>query len=437
VLVTESHALYPVAEALAILPPLPTRRVAVLSEGGGPITMAAEALSEHGMVLAPLTAETQKKLKAIVPNASALSNPVDAGGGTDPRAEYYGLCGRVILEDPNVDALLMVGYFGGYTTRYGESVAETENRYCVEVADMMKQYGKPIVVQTHYARFRTKALDILRTAGVPFYRDIETAVQCLVSLADYTAAKRRLLAHAAPSQVHAKPEATRIVNGAREAGRNNLLETEARELLASYGIRVPLSVLARNPDDAEEIVAKLGSEPLALKIVSKDVLHKSDAGGVKLNIAGSPAVKRSIADIVANVKRHEPRAEIAGVLATPMADKGTELIIGVTRDPQFGPVLMFGLGGVFVEVIRDVVFRALPVTEADVQEMLRELRYGKMLEGIRGLPPVDKHALTQLMLDLSALATTHPEIIEIDLNPVIAHATGYTIADARMILAAA
>ena len=435
VLVTESHALYPVAEALAILPPLPTRRVAVLSEGGGPITMAAEALSEHGMVLAPLTAETQKKLKAIVPNASALSNPVDAGGGTDPRAEYYGLCGRAILEDPNVDALLMVGYFGGYTTRYGESVAETENRYCVEVADMMKQYGKPIVVQTHYARFRTKALDILRKAGVPFYRDIETAVQCLVSLADYTAAKRRLLAHAAPSQVHAKPEATRIVNGAREAGRNNLLETEARELLANYGIRVPLSVLARNPDDAEEIVAKLGSEPLALKIVSKDVLHKSDAGGVKLNIAGSPAVKRSISDIVANVKRHEPRAEIAGVLATPMADTGTELIIGVTRDPQFGPVLMFGLGGVFVEVIRDVVFRALPVTEADVQEMLRELRYGKMLEGIRGLPPVDKHALTQLMLDLSALATAHPEIIEIDLNPVIAHATGYTIADARMILA--
>ena len=198
VLVTESVHLYAVAEALAILPPLPTRRVAILSEGGGPITMAAEALAERGMILAQLTPETQKKLKAIVPNATALSNPVDAGGGTDPRAEYYGLCGRAILEDPNIDALLFVGFFGGYTLRYGESVAETENDWCTELAAMMKQYRKPIVVQTHYARFRTKALDILRNAGVPFYREIETAVQCLASLADYTAARQRLTESAAP-----------------------------------------------------------------------------------------------------------------------------------------------------------------------------------------------------------------------------------------------
>src|ERR671915_502184 len=207
VLVTESDHLYAVGEASAILPPMPTRRVAILSEGGGPITMAAEALSEKGMVLAKLTDETVQKLKKIVPNASALSNPVDAGGGTDPRAEYYGLCGRAILEDPNVDALLMVGYFGGYTMRYGESVAETENRWCVEVAEMMKQYRKPIVVQTHYARFGTKALDILRKAGVPFYREIETAVQCLASLADYTAAKRRLTESAAAPRASAQPAA--------------------------------------------------------------------------------------------------------------------------------------------------------------------------------------------------------------------------------------
>ena len=434
VLVTESHHLYPVAEALSILPPLPTRRVAILSEGGGPITMAAETLSEKGMVLAQLTEETQKKLKAIVPNASALSNPVDAGGGTDPRAEYYGLCGRAILEDPNVDALLMVGYFGGYTQRYGESVAETENRYCVEVAQMVKQYGKAVVVQTHYARFRTKALDILRNAGVPFYRDIETAVQCLVSLADYTAAKRRLAESAEAPKVEMQPAARKIVDGARAAGRTSLLETEARKLLSSYGIDVPQAVLARSAADAAEVVSKLGDRPLALKIVSKDVLHKSDAGGVKLNVTGSEAVKAAIAEITGNVQHAAPNAEIAGILAAPMAEKGVELILGVTRDPQFGPVIMFGLGGVFVEVIRDVAFRALPLTEADVQEMFGDLRYRKMLEGARGLPPVDKPALTQLILKLSALATAHPEISEIDLNPVIAHGNGYTIADARMIL---
>lgn len=434
VLVTESLHLYPVAEALAILPPLPTRRIAILSEGGGPITMAAEALAERGMVLAQLTPETQKRLKAIVPNASALSNPIDAGGGTDPRAEYYGLCGRVILEDPNIDALLMVGYFGGYTTRYGESVAETENRYCVEVAGMMKQYGKPIVVQTHYAHHRTKALDILRKAGVPFYRDIETAVQCLVSLADYTEAKRRLSTTTPAPQAKPAPAAAQIVQRAREAKRTSLLETEARELLGAYGIKVPRAVLARTAEDAEQVVSKLGPGPLALKIVSKDVLHKSDAGGVKLNVAGAEAFKSAVGEIITSVKRHQPDAEVTGVLAAPMAEKGVEVIVGVTRDPQFGPVLMFGLGGVFVEVIRDVAFRALPVTQSDAEDMLRELRYKKMLEGARGLPAVDKRALVDLLLNVSALAGAHPEIVEIDLNPVIAHGSGYTIADARMIL---
>ncbi|MGZ5093294.1 MAG: acetate--CoA ligase family protein [Burkholderiales bacterium] len=434
VLVTESVHLYAVAEALAILPLLPTRRVAILSEGGGPITMAAEALAERGMILAQLTPETQKKLKAIVPNATALSNPVDAGGGTDPRAEYYGLCGRAILEDPNIDALLFVGFFGGYTLRYGESVAETENEWCTELAAMMTRYQKPIVVQTHYARFRTQALDILRKAGVPFYREIETAVQCLASLADYTAATQRLIATAVPQAIAVQPAALDIVQRARKAGRTSLLENEARDLLACYGVRVTQTVLARNEEDAANIVFALGEGPLALKVVSKDVLHKSDAGGVKLNVAGVDAIKRAIGDITASVKRHAPAAEIAGVLAAPMAGKGVEMIVGVTRDPQFGPVLMLGLGGVFVEVIRDVVFRALPVSKADVEEMLRDLRYKAMLDGTRGLPPVDKAALRELMLKVSALAGAHPEIMEIDLNPVIAHADGYTIADARMIL---
>lgn len=434
VLVTESHHLYPVAEALAILPPMPGRRVAILSEGGGPITMAAEALSERGMVLAQLAPGTQAKLKAIVPNASALSNPVDAGGGTDPRAEYYGLCGRAILEDPNIDALLMVGYFGGYTTRYGESVAETENRCCVEVADMMKQYGKPIVVQTHYARFRTKALDILRQAGVPFYRDIETAVQCLVALADYAAARRRLSEAPAAPAAKTAPGAATIVRRAREAARTSLLETEAREVLACYGVAVPPALLARTAAEAESVVAQLGGGPLALKVVSKDVLHKSEAGGVKLNVAGVEAVKRAIGEIIESVKRHAPAADVAGVLAAPMAERGVELIVGVTRDPQFGPVLMLGLGGVFVEVIRDVVFRALPVSRADIEDMLGELRYKSMLEGARGLPAADKGALADLMLKVGALAGAHPEIVEIDLNPVIAHGFGYTIADARMII---
>lgn len=436
VLVTDSTHLYPVAEALAILPPLPTRRVAVLSEGGGPITMAVEALAERGMVLAQLTPETQSKLKAIVPNATAISNPVDAGGGTDPRAEYYGLCARAILEDPNVDALLFVGYFGGYTTRYGESVAETENSVCLEVAEMMKALGKAVVVQTHYARFRTKALDILRTAGVPFYREIEVAVQCLASLADYTTAKRRLTTSAVSLQGGREAAAAELIERVRKSGRTSLLETEARELLGAYGVEVPPTVLAQGPEDAVHAIEAFGERSLALKIVSKDILHKSDAGGVRLNVIGADSVAHGIVDVKDSAKRAVPDAQIAGVLVAPMAEPGVEVIVGVTRDPTFGPVFMFGLGGVFVEVIRDVVFRALPVSAADVDEMLREPRYKEMLEGVRGLPIADKVALATLMLRVSALAVAHPEIAEIDLNPVIVHGNGYTVADVRVILGA-
>ena len=435
VMVERSDCLLPVAEALTLLPPLLTRRIALLSEGGGVITVAAEALAERGMTLAPLSAETQRKLKAIVPNASALSNPVDAGGGTDPRAEYYGQCGRAILEDPNVDALMFTGFFGGYARRYGAEVAATENRVCLELAELMRSLGKAIVVQSHYAHFRTEALDILRKAGIPFYRHIEIAAQCLASLADYSAAQRRLRhAHALPLAAAAAPAIEKILKTASAAQRTALLETEARDLLADVGIGMPPTFVLRAAGDAAQAVRKVGDGPLALKVVSHDVLHKSDAGGVRLGVAGEVAIKAAFSDITRAVQQHVPGAVVEGILATPMAAPGIELIAGVTRDPQFGAVVLFGLGGIFVETIRDVAFRAAPLTREDALEMLAELRFASMLEGARGLPAVDKPALIELLLKLSALVLAHPAVREIDLNPVIAHGNGFTVADARVIL---
>jgi len=438
VTVERGDCLFPVSEAVSLLPPMRGRRVALLSEGGGVITVAAEALSERGMVLAQLTEETQRRIHAIVPNASQISNPVDAGGGTDPRAEYYGQCGQAILEDPNVDALMLTGFFGGYRLRYGDSVAATEIEVCMQLGELMRKLGKPVVVQSHYAHNKPEALDVLRTkAGVPYYRHIEIAAQCLASHADYSEAQRRLGAIAArPQETPAPlPAVKSLVAAAQAQGRTALLESEGRDVLAACGIPVPPMLLARSPADASKVVKALGKGPLALKVVSKDVLHKSDAGGVRLNVAGTTGVRKAIEDILASVKSHHPDALIEGVLATPMADKGLELIVGVTRDAQFGPVLMFGLGGIFVETIRDVVFRAVPVAREDAQEMLGDIRFKAMLEGTRGLAPIDKAAVVDLLLKVSALAQAHPAIAEIDLNPVIAHAGGYTIADARMILA--
>ncbi len=433
VLVTQSEHIFPVAETLALVPPMRGRRVAVLSEGGGVITVAAEALAARGMELAQLSEQSQARIHAIVPAASAISNPVDAGGGTDPRAEYYGAISKIILEDPNIDALLFVGFFGGYTLRYGETVAATENAICHELGDLMRRHGKPIVVQSHYAHFRTQALDILRKSGVPFQRHIEVAAECLACAADYSAARRRIADSPRQPRARIEPAAAKIVASASAENRD-LLETEARELLQAYGIAMPPHQLLRGRADAEAAIEQFADAPLAMKVVSKDILHKSEAGGVKLNLTGAEALRNAFDAIEASALAYKAGAEVAGMLVTPMAARGIEVIVGVTRDPQFGPVIMFGLGGVFVEVIRDVVFRALPLAPADAHEMIAELRYKTMLDGARGAEPADKQALADLLLRVSEIASLHPEIAEIDLNPVIARSDGYTIVDARVIL---
>lgn len=433
ILMTQSDHLYPVAEALSLFPMMRGRRVAVVSEGGGPITMAAEALAERGLELAPLTHETQKKIHAIVPAATAISNPVDAGGGTDPRVEYYGSISKAIMEDPNIDALLFVGYFGGYTTRYDQSVAQAEEAVGKELGRLMREHGKPIMVQSHYALFKTKSLDVLRRSGVPFQRHIEIAVQCLASAADYSTARRRLNEPATPTPDQPILEVDHCIDKARIAKRD-LLEPEAMDILHAYGIPTPQRLLMHRMDEAAFVVNELGQLPLAVKVVSKDILHKTEAGGVKLNVVGINALESAFGEIKKNALTYYPRADVTAVLVTPMAPAGLEVVIGVTQDPQYGKVIMFGLGGVFVEVIRDVVFRALPLALADAQEMLVGLHHYAVLNGVRGSGPIDKEALINLLMKVSQIATLHPEIVEIDLNPVIAHEKGYSIVDARMIL---
>ncbi|MGZ5151346.1 MAG: acetate--CoA ligase family protein [Burkholderiales bacterium] len=426
------YHLYPTAEALSLFPRMRGRRVAVLSEGGGPITVAADALVEQRLELAQLTPETQARIHAVVPNATAISNPVDAGGGTDPRAEYYGPICEAILEDPNIDALLVVGLLGGYADRFGPQAAPAEEAVCTALGEMMRHHGKPVMVQSHYSDVKTKSLDVLRRAGVPFQRHVEVAVQCLAAAADFSAARARNAKAMTESAGDAAPDALRVIDAAASAGRD-LLEPEARDLLKAYGIAVPRHVLARSAAEARAAAKTFGDAKLAMKVVSADILHKSEAKGVKLNISGAEALQAAFVEISANAQTYGKDARVEGMLVTPMADHGTEIIIGVTRDPQYGPVILFGLGGVFVEVISDVVFRALPITLDDAREMIGDLRYASVLDGVRGSEPVDREALADLLRRVSRVAQLHPQIAEIDLNPVIARADGYTIVDARMV----
>lgn len=432
VLVSRSDELFPVAEALALMPPMRGRRVAILSEGGGPITVASEACADQGLALTTLSESTQAKIHAIVPAASAISNPVDAGGGTDPRATYYGSISEAILEDPNIDALLFVGLFGGYGVRWGGAEAEIEGDVCRRLGQMARKYQKPIMVQSHFAHMKTESLNILRQAGIPYQRHIETAVQCLSSAASYELAKCRLRSTLAVSGVIARA-AQELIRSARDAGRD-LLEPEAKALLKIYGIHTEPHTLISDAQDAACADEAFSGAALAVKIVSKDVPHKSDAGGVELNVVGAAGIARAVESIRESILQHVPGADIHGYLVTPMVKRGTELLIGVLRDPSYGSVITFGLGGVFVEIIRDVVFRCLPISTADAWEMVNDLRYAAMLDGARGNAPVDRQKIVDLLLHVSKIATLHADIAELDLNPIVAHADGCAIVDARIIL---
>ena len=433
--VSQSDQILSVAEALALLPPPPSKRIAILADGGGHATIAADALTEQGMTLPRLSQQTRERLAAILPPAAALANPVDVAGGTDANPEVFADCAEAILADPSVDALLIVGLFGGYAIRFSETLGPIESHTASRLGGMIERFGKPIMLQSLYAPMRTESLVTLRAAGVPVHESVERAVRCLVSLAEYGAARARIAAEQPAAAPAANTTASTVVSAARSEGRNSLLEHEAQALLKSYAITLPPSVLVSSPAELGQARDQLGEVPLAMKVVSRDILHKSDAGAVKLNVVGESEMSQAYAAIVKSSLAYRADADIKGVLVTPMARKGgVEMIIGVTRDPQFGPVMMFGLGGIFVEVLKDVVFRSLPLTAIDAAEMLDEIKAKAILGGVRGAPPVDRKALVDLMLRISQVCLAHPEIAELDLNPILGYADGYTLVDARMIL---
>lgn len=220
---------------------------------------------------------------------------------------------------------------------------------------------------------------------------------------------------------------------AAKAGGRNLLEHEAWELFAAYGIPVPRCRLAKSADDAVRFAAEIGY-PVVLKIVSPDIVHKSDAGGVKINLVDEQGVRCAYTSIIKSVYNFRPNARIEGVLISEMLPAGLETIIGMAQDVSFGPAFMFGLGGIFVEVLRDVNFRVLPLTKADALEMIREIKGYALLSGIRGEQPKDVEALAELIVKVAKMVEENPEIKELDINPCFVYSSGARPADARVML---
>jgi acyl-CoA synthetase (NDP forming) len=235
------------------------------------------------------------------------------------------------------------------------------------------------------------------------------------------------------AELNVLKETSRLFSQARKEGRKSLLETEAKAVCIEYGIPVTKFELAKSEAQAVKFAEKIGY-PVVLKIVSPDVVHKSDVGGVAVNLKDSKSVREAYCQILKNVKKHNAKAKIVGVLVQEMAPQSTEVIVGVTKDPQFGPAIMFGLGGIFVEVLKDVTFRIAPITEDEAREMITEVKAYPLLKGYRNSPPVDIAAIVGILLKTSKLAMEHQEIKELDLNPVMVYAKGAKTVDARIIL---
>ena len=225
-----------------------------------------------------------------------------------------------------------------------------------------------------------------------------------------------------------------IVSRARAESRTLLSEIEAKELLHEAGVPVERAVLATTEEEARAEAQRIGY-PVVLKIVSPDIAHKSDIGGVKVGLEDDAAVVTAFNEIMVNAKKASPGAEIEGIAVQRMAPEGTEVIVGMTTDAQFGPVVMFGLGGIMVEVLKDVSFRVVPVTERDARQMIDEIRGRAILDGVRGLPSADKAAITSAILKVSEFVEQNPEVLELDLNPMRVYPDSAIAVDARIVLA--
>lgn len=431
--VHDSDDVLPVAEGLGLLQKAPGKRVAVVSDGGGQATIASDRLAEAGLELAVLSETTRRRLGEILFPQASLVNPVDVAGSTDANPALLANCMEIVAEDENVDAVFLVGMFGGYSIRFAEDLLGGEMRGAESMIELGRRSSKPLVIYSLYAPIKPPALRRLHEAGLPVYSSIEHAVTVLKALGERGMYLRDATGGEPLPPAIPTAETEALFATAKNEERA-LLEFEAKALLRAHGVNVAPEVLVHDTEELGEVAHRFGDQALVMKVVSEDILHKSDAGGVKLNLRGEAALRDAYDQIMTSCRAFRPSANIRGVLVTPMAKKGTEVIIGVSRDPIFGPVMMFGLGGIFVEILEDVAFRAIPLSRHDARSMVEQIKARKILEGARGESAVDKEALVDLLLKVSSMVTAYPALAELDLNPILAYDDGYAVVDARVIV---
>jgi acetyl coenzyme A synthetase (ADP forming)-like protein len=411
-------------DAASILADQPTPQdgdIAIVTNAGGPGVMTTDAVGDSSLSLSEFTDDTLDGLSERLPDGANIYNPVDIIG--DAPAERFEETLDVVLSDPNVGMAIVLACPTA-TLDFEDLAAAT--------VDQQAAHNVPVASVLMGGSSTRAAAGTLSDAGIPSYFDPARAVRSLEILAEYGRSRTRETAEATTFDVDTERARAVLERAARR--NSTRLGVEAMDLLDAYGIPTPAGDVVNDPTEAKAIAEDIGGD-VVMKIVSPDILHKSDIGGVEVGVSPDE-VWDTYEDLVARARQYQPDATILGVQVQEMLDMdaGTETIVGVTRDPQFGPLVMFGLGGIFVEILEDTSFRVAPVPESDAQSMIDDIEAAPLLRGARGRQPVDEPALVETIQRISQLVTDFPAITELDINPVVATPDGVSAVDLRLTL---
>lgn len=411
-------------EALCRCPPFAGDRIALVSDGGGHATVLADCLGLAEFKVPRFSARTQQALAAFLPARAAIANPLDFAGIVESDPSVLARALEICLADPDIDAVVVAGHFGGYHRIGGAELEAKEIDAASAVAALVVDAKRPLVFQSIHADTPTKSLDILRRAGVPVSRLPEGAACALAALRD-----AGLVGEAFSQDLVAtlprdfRDRTMRLLRRADPGGA--LAEPETRDLLVAAGFDIPESFTTANPEEAAEVPWPA----VALKLIVPGLVHRSDSGGVLLDLSGADAIRAGAATLFARCRQGDRAG--ARLLVTPMIEPGLELLCGAFRDPQFGAMIMVGLGGVQVEILDDVVMGLAPLSHDQALGLIARIRAQPLLDGYRGAQAVDRERLAKILTKLAEIMTALPELSEIEMNPVIVTASGPYIADAR------
>jgi acetate---CoA ligase (ADP-forming) len=416
--------------------------IAILSDGGGHATLAVDDLLDRGAPLASLTPSTRAALRDLLGPAAAVDNPVDLAGAADRDPLAFARAFDILSGDPGVEAVLVAGLFGGYAIRFDASLLEPESRAAAGLVERSREAGVALVVHSLYAGRTTAPLDLLRDGGVAVVDSLEVASRAVSAVLERRRASVRAEVRTRdwPTLPRPTADAPSMLAAARAEGRTVLLEPEVRALCRPFGVPVVEGELCATPLDAARAARAVGT-PVALRVVSPRTPHKTEAGGVVLGVAPDRVeveAERMLETVGAWIRAEGhpgPELDLRGLMVSPMLPRPTaELLVGVRRDPQFGPVLTVGAGGTGVEWMRDVSLRVLPVTADEIDAMLDELRMAPLLAGYRGAPGADRAALIRAVASVAACALALPDLAEIEVNPLFVGPDGAVAVDLRAFL---